>query len=1481
MKRPAQPNAFALVLVLITIVLAAAMAVFFLSSAGRERRGVDMYARSSEVRHLAGMTVNKVMGQISTATKEGTAADPVSWASQPGMVRTYGQDGNPKNIYKLYSWDNLLSPGSGFDPFATTEVPPSGWNADVAVYTDLNQRINDIYPIVDPRAQGTVEGFKINEKDPAVQALQDVTPDDAPVAPMPVKWLYVLRDGQMVAPSDGSGKMATVPGATADNPITGRIAFWTDDETSKVNLNTASEGAYWDWPKAATFDEMQFAGNPPVAGEFNRTPGHPGMTSLSAVFPELDPGDRWGASDFWTRTSTLLSLSPRVPFSDNSSRGGTYPVQTKNFVYGPSGTLPAIPNTALTLKADRLMVSPDEVRFVWPARSLQPSVTTAMVQEREFFLTTQSRAPETTLFETPRISLWPITWPYPTAHATLANRQIAPSASLNPESTLLANNTWMRAEERLLAFTSSLNRSRASTASDDGDRYFFQRQNSESPTHDYTQIGRNRELLAYLQKMTGDDIPGYGDTSANRLTTLERDALLANAFNVSRSLVNQYTLDVDGRLLYSYTPVSFAKFKNLAGGVNTYYNESGAFSPIPLKLNLGTGDIVTLSEFPLLKEAALMFYATDRVTPGAPNTTGMPDDQRNQVLANPWNWTNLINLDPADGYPDGAQTTKMRALLILDFSPVRGSTRNNQPVFWVKVSGTAMQANVQNLNFGSATAKMDFRAGVAPTWMLSMYKRDTAGLINGIKTFNNGDVSDMNYGLISSPITVSPNSINFPFLGSELTVQIFGIKNGDPNVDPTSDSSLLVATYQVDFRSWPQDQPMPIAPYWSFLELVKNASDPSPGFNPKPIFPNPNFKTGYTKGTPTPKETRETKWAAIEIAPPYRSGTATADPAVTASPATVWGFSSLYGQTDPRDGSLSTHAMGSLWGYPALYARARKPRTGEPPASEMPLMMASDPTERMRFAASGLAPLAQDSMALNSGVSMVSNRDDVFGAGFPTITPYDTVLSVIVDPTATSSGSPTGNGDPRLALKAQFKNSNLVLAGSASLRQVLKDSEYPTQRPRQYHTLGLRRNTGFITRSTFAMLASNLAPSGMALLGGVNNQVLGDPGNTVNDIDAIGVVGAKLQSSIPASSSVGDWTSSPGIVADGGVLVRPDQDSQSLVPETQVSSFFKYQTPYFRITNSSGVPLGLDTQATIGYFSANRQLPSPVTLLGGLPSSQTVGWQTLAFSPNPAAGSSHPGLASASNKAPDHLMLDLFWMPIAEPYPISDEFATAGKINLNYQIAPFHYITRRTGLHALLKSTWLPALNDSLTEYYKSHYAMGDTFKPAPHAAPYSATPNRQTRFQLDVRETLNLFDSQVFDGGDIFRSASQLCEMWLVPQGSTATNVKAFWNDKHLTSDTAREAPYEQLYSRVTTKSNTYTVHWKAQVLRKSPNTAPEAWDESKDRMAAELRGSTLIERYIDPNATNIPDYATKADAEPLSAFYKWRVVSENYFQP
>ncbi len=1450
MTNPLQKRAFALVLVLIIIVLAATMAVFFLASAGQERRGVDLYARGGHVRHLAGMAVNRVMGQINAATKAGTAAAPVSWASQPGMVRTYLADGTAGNFYKLYSWDTAASvPGAGFDPSAASERPPAGWKNSTAIFADLNQPIKEVYPIVDPGAQGVVEGFSIDAADDAVSG-------SGSEAPMPAKWLYVLEDGQMVAPGNLTGTTATIPGATADNPIVGRVAFWADDETSKVNINTASEGSFWDWPKAATYNEMQFAGNPPVGGEFNRVPGHPAMTSLSAVFPELSPGERWETSglvraDYRAKTMSLLGLTPRVVYSNNSSRGGTYPLEKANFNYGPSSGAPndsllnSVPSVSLTPKTDRLLVSPDEMIFTTTtsggSRVTASALTLDMVRKRSFFLTSNSRAPETTLFETPRVSLWPVTWPYPTAHAKLTNRQTAAVSSPSPDGTLLNNNTWMRAEERLLAFTSILNRTRA----DGGDRYFFQRQNSESPSHDYTAITRNQRLLSYLRELTSRQIPGYGGNFETKLTEAGRDSVLANTFNSIRSLVNQYTLQDDGKLLYSYTPISFARFTTQTGAV-VAKSELGAFSPFPIKVDLGSGEITTISEFPLLREAALVFFATDRQLPSK-----KPDPSLN--FNDPLSWNNLINVNNAPGASVGAQTTKMRAVMILDFFNLRGSTRNNQPVFWVKVSGATMSANGTNLGFGSAVAKLDYRISPnLPSYLLPFFERNaTSGAVLNIKTLVNGNVDDANYGLISAEVSLDPTALNFDFIGGPMTIEIYGIKDGDPAINPTGNSNLRVATYNVDFSSWDGLQRIPLAPRWTYMDML----------NSKKVPPLVSGTTNW-KGSmcPNPGFSPASNWAAIEIAPAYRTSSAVGDPAMGGN-LSIPSFSSIFSGTN--EGSIAypptSGATSFVYRAPATYAFCDS--SGETAGRIM-----TDYRNRMRYypeLPSSVPYLAENTLVTLSGTTA---GIQFVPAGFPATTVYDTVLAVSPDPAG------DGQGDPRLASKFSYRAIKDVIGSSVKSKQILT-AQYGNPN-RQYHSLGQAENspagTGYIASQVYGVLGVNVTgTSGMAMTGQNTNASLGNLGQAgsletaTNFLDSgvVGVMSSRPQGSIGTSTSVGDWSSGAGYLKDGGMLPRPDQDFQSLtVP--QASGLLTHVTPYF-VTNNGGSD-GINSPSSKGYFSPNRQIPSPISLLGSLPSSPSQGWQTLLFSPNPAAGSAHPGMTSP----PDYLILDLFWMPVAEPYPISEEFSTAGKINLNYKIMPFSYINRSTGVHALLKATWLTALDNSLARNYKSHFFV-------------RGMPNSQTRYSIDTAETLKLFDDEVFGSGDLFRAASQICSILLVPKGRSAADVSSFWDGKLLTSDTAREQPYDHVYSRVTTKSNTFTVHWRVQALRKVTSGPAGVWDESKDKMASELRGATMIERFIDPNATNIPDYTTDAAALPLSNFYKWRVVSETFFQP
>jgi uncharacterized protein (TIGR02600 family) len=262
----------------------------------------------------------------------------------------------------------------------------------------------------------------------------------------------------------------------------------------------------------------------------------------------------------------------------------------------------------------------------------------------------------------------------------------------------------------------------------------------------------------------------------------------------------------------------------------------------------------------------------------------------------------------------------------------------------------------------------------------------------------------------------------------------------------------------------------------------------------------------------------------------------------------------------------------------------------------------------------------------------------------------------------------------------------------------------------------------------------------------------------------------------------------------------------------------------------------------------------PVGVLSGVP------YRTLLFRPQ----TGHPG----TNSPPDHLVTDLFWMPVVQPYAISENFSTAGKINLNYAIAPFSYITRSTGLAALLHAEQICAIPNTAQKSAKSYSPDGLT---------------NYIRFGIDISNTLTQFEAK-FAAGDIFRSGSQICEIHLVPTNSSflALSNNSFWASNSMTGDNSREKPYANLLGRVTTKGNTYTVHFRVQALKKAAGSTATVWDEAKDNVTGEYRGSTTIERYISQDASGIPDYATAAASTPnLENYYKWRTISNRQFAP
>ena len=101
----------------------------------------------------------------------------------------------------------------------------------------------------------------------------------------------------------------------------------------------------------------------------------------------------------------------------------------------------------------------------------------------------------------------------------------------------------------------------------------------------------------------------------------------------------------------------------------------------------------------------------------------------------------------------------------------------------------------------------------------------------------------------------------------------------------------------------------------------------------------------------------------------------------------------------------------------------------------------------------------------------------------------------------------------------------------------------------------------------------------------------------------------------------------------------------------------------------------------------------------------------------------------------------------------------------------------------------------------------------------------------------------------NFFVSASQICDVPLVPLGYTASGLTSFWSANSLTGDNSLERPYSYIYPRVTTKSNIFTVHVLAQSLKQTPaDAAAKTWYENKDQVLSEYRGAFTIEKYFDP---------------------------------
>jgi hypothetical protein len=308
------------------------------------------------------------------------------------------------------------------------------------------------------------------------------------------------------------------------------------------------------------------------------------------------------------------------------------------------------------------------------------------------------------------------------------------------------------------------------------------------------------------------------------------------------------------------------------------------------------------------------------------------------------------------------------------------------------------------------------------------------------------------------------------------------------------------------------------------------------------------------------------------------------------------------------------------------------------------------------------------------------------------------------------------------------------------------------------------------------------------------------------------------------------------------------------------------------------------------FFSPNRQFPSPV-MFGSLPTGVKKGapWQTLLFRPDREVGPGHPGAKTPS----DHLWLDLFHMPVVEPFAISEPFSTMGKVNMNYVIAPFGYAKGDTSGGVNNPNTVIPRSyirrDTAVRGVLKSVFMMMVPTGQADGGHKEEATQvGEKFRYPINLDKTLEEFEARLNDQRTavsarpttLFRSASEICDIDLFPLGPGVSTFASFWDQQYAqTGDNMRERPYAHIYPRLTTKSNVFTVYMRCQAIRKSPNSKPNEFDPKKDTIAGEYRGSATIERFIDPNDQLLKDYdPIKERADP---YYRFRIVGTKHFTP
>lgn len=1545
----------ALVTVLTIMALTTILVLTFFSLATSEGIASDTYSKGTHAHQVAEQAVNLVIAQIreATNTEEDNAplTQRLAWASQPGAIRRWGSNGNLDQIFKLYSDDVMRSDKA--DEFQKDFANLKGWSNKPQHFVDLNEPVirgeKVYYPIVHPVAalvprwpgsgfggdKNGVEGFSHSSADVeegelgkkaagvAFRGVDNDSKQSTTHVAMPVQWLYQLEDGTVgylsESGSDNTGyPFVAISGNGSpdrENQIVARFAFWADDETAKLNLNTHAGGLAWDIPKAGGEMDMNMGRYQPAQKEWQRYPGHPATTHLGAA---LAPGVLDIVNDR-DAMEMLYKVVPRVV--GGGSESGTRLINTRD----PKEQNGLVADTEpLFPSVDDMIMRSDREEHEFPDAKGNPipdDELSEYLERSKFFLSVYSRAPEVNMFNLPRVAMWPI---YDAQRSS--DKRSDYQTKLSPF-------------DRLIHYCSSV----GGGSGDDRYDYIFRRKSADSPTIDYQDILRNQELYSYLDTLMSTDIPGYRGAFSDpeRMGKAGQEQLLTLIFDYIRSTnLHDDTLYEDFTDAFSvqnnsnhrtYTNGRDARKNNKGFGLKGH----GQVTPIKIQGKSGTmtkgmGRFFTVSNAEIMVVTAAEPRFAGQKFPGV-------RDYRGTTLMGADGGPAWVNLPPLKTIPskdDAAKLTWPKWLQRLkedSENPLLDqTTRELRRLEWEAAFEPI------NWNWNLAWLHEDYREKVLQDPTTNKYNRnllpatvsnelrlkDDERMVQAIFMFSLFSPSigwssinpDMQIDITrTSGMTFAADK--FGDDGGAETIEFLGFtdKYGDrpDEIQPATFrwstswikphreggarayGGLLPFSWVASGRDllgdsiYQQGGRYPGSVWWQLHDMgVTTSRQVQSRLSP--------IDRGYpeiVEAVERVKAKREIDGQPKDIAQAYRYDLVTI-PFLVKNGVNFEGGKVRFEISD--GGKNSENSQQDDLGVTDLVQTIHM---NFPPFT---------------FASGGLQMAQGEEGWVNEFNAITQNTTSALELASATADPGNALTSPAYHAYARDGSwdnRPTGWGAVgRLAEAVRHWNGRYikgpdivqsVAVGHGDLRLMAADPEVEEddEHFKPHRDYGNQKMAHCLTNSQGQPFPgfNPAAESDYLIVTGLG------PGTPYGGATPLGFA-VELSKDV---QRYGDFDNGAGTMIDGPYINKPDEGNVHALKtrfEQEIVHYWEAQRnygefPYFSHPEKaeSGGP---------AYFSPNRIVSGP-GMFGSLPTGLQYGtpWKTLLFRPD-VKGTGGTGYSSTGHPGaedpPDHLVMDLFWMPVVEPYAISEPLSTAGKVNINYEIMPFLHIERSTALRGVFRSEYMLMIPNKYHNSYKHGRGRGRGWHWRDN--PFGGElQGKILRAVILESETLAEFDKRFDDGKEIFKSATEITEMHLIPQevaarlnqtrGSIGLKTPTvgemadgqFWRSVSLVGDNSRERPYTNIHQRITTKSNTFKVHYRAQVIKQSrrdADTEYSKWIPEVDSVQAEYRGSSIVERYVDPNDEEIPDFAN-SPRRSLNQYYRFRVINPRRFAP